>query len=342
MNKVFVQIVTWNSINYIGECLDALAEQTFTDFSLLVIDNRSNDQTVKFVRDSYPTAAVLENLKNTGYAKANNQGLRLAKSEYVLVMNPDVVLEPDFLETLIKFADEHPEAGSFCGKTFRLHSQMLDDHNDESGLRESIQTDIIDSTGLIIHKSRKEENRGEGQTDTGQFERAEEVFGASGACVLYRLEAIQDVMIKNEAFDQDFFAYKEDVDLAWRLRLYGWQSWYNPASIAYHHRGLASAGKEMKKVIKHRKKVSKFLRALSFRNHKLTLIKNDQWINVFLALPWVLGREIASLGYVLFFEPFLFKSLGEFFKLLPKALLKRKIIMAHRKVTPAEIRRWFR
>lgn len=342
MSKVSVQIVTWNSINYIGECLDALAGQIYTNFGVLVIDNASNDQTVEFVRGNFPTVAVLENFKNTGYSKANNQGIRLAKSEYVLVMNPDVVLEPDFLEILVKFADEHPEAGSFCGKTYKLRSQILDDHNDESGLRESIKTDIIDSTGLVMHKSRKEENRGEGQNDEGQFERAEEIFGASGACVLYRKEALDEVMINHETFDQDFFAYKEDVDLAWRLQLYGWQSWYNPGSIAYHHRGLpSSGGKQMKKIIKHRREVSKFLRSLSYRNHKLMLVKNDQFINIVLASPWLAGREIASLFYVVFFEPFLFKSLAQFFKLLPKALLKRKIIMAHRKVTPSDIRRWF-
>lgn len=342
MSKVFVQIVTWNSVNYIAECLDSLADQTFTDFSVLVVDNGSNDKTVSLVRNNFPTASVLENFKNAGYAKANNQGFRLAKnSEYILVLNPDVALEPDFIEELVKVADEHKEAGSYSPKVMKMHSKMLDDHNDESGMREMIKSELIDSTGLLIYKSRRAVNRGEGEVDEGQYERPGEVFGASGAAVLYRKSALDEVSINYEVFDQDFHSYKEDVDLAWRLRLYGWQCWYAPSAVCYHHRGYAMAGKEMRQVIKHRKQVSRFLRALSFRNHKLLLVKNEQWTNVLLGLPWLGSRELGGLLYAIFIEPFQLKTLGQFIKLLPKTLVKRKVIMRHTKVPPAEIRKWF-
>src|SRR3989338_5706094 len=123
MPKVSVQIVTWNSERSLFNCLESLGRQTFTDFSVLVIDNGSQDGSVRFVRSHYPTTAVLENFKNLGYAKANDQGIALAKAEYVLVMNPDVVVAETFLSRLVAFADRHPEGGSFTGKTLKLFSK---------------------------------------------------------------------------------------------------------------------------------------------------------------------------------------------------------------------------
>lgn len=337
---VSIQIVTWNSKRYIFDCLESIMEQTFTDFSVMVIDNGSSDGTVEFVRSNYPNVSVLQNFKNLGFAKANNQGIHLAKSPYVLVMNPDVILAQDFLATILSFADKYPKGGSFAGKIFKLKSEAIDSH-DEYGLREAIKSDIIDSTGLVIRKNRQVFDRGEGTKDTGQFNRAEEIFGVTGACALYRQEALDDIAINNEFFDQHFFAYKEDVDLAWRLRLYGWEAWYDPMSTCYHHRGFSGEGKQARKVINHRRQVSKILRALSFRNHHLMLIKNDQWLNIFLTLPWFLTWEMGLIFYAFIFEPFQYRSMLDVFKLLPAMIIKRKVIKAHTKIQPRDIRKWF-
>ncbi|NUM25421.1 MAG: glycosyltransferase family 2 protein [Candidatus Buchananbacteria bacterium] len=341
MNKISIQIVTWNSMRYIFDCLESLMRQNFRDFSVMVIDNGSDDGTVEFVRSNYPTVSILQNFKNFGFSKANNQGIQLSKSEYVLVMNPDVVLADNFLQTIINFAEAHPEAGSFGGKILKMSTEAYDE-NDQEGLRETVKSNVIDSTGLLVFKSRKVINRGEGQKDQGQFDRTEEVFGLTGACVLYRRTALDEVMVKNEYFDNDFFAYKEDIDLAWRLRLYGFSSWYVPSAICYHHRRLSVTTEHaIKKVMQSRKAVSKMLRQYSFRNHHLMILKNDQWLNIFLALPWFVGREMRIVFYALFFEHFQLKSFVEFFRLAPKMFLKRRITMSHKKVQPREIRRWF-
>src|SRR3989339_1749059 len=216
MNKVSVQILTWNSIKYIADCLESIAKQEFIDYSVMVIDNGSNDETVEFVRLNYPTVSVLQNFRNLGYAKANNQGIMLAKSAYVLVINPDVILEPDYLKKMISFADKHPEAGSFGGKILKIFTQAYD-RQDQAGLRQIIKSDVIDSTGLEIFRSRKAVDRGEGQKDVGQFNSVQEIFGITGAAVMYRKTALDEAMVCNQYFDNDFFAYKEDVDLAWRL-----------------------------------------------------------------------------------------------------------------------------
>ncbi len=329
-------------MSFIFDCLESLMRQNFRDFSVMVIDNGSDDGTVEFIRSNYPTVSVLQNFKNLGFTKANNQGLLLAKSEYVLLLNADVILSEDFLENIIAFADTHPEAGSFGGKVYKLFNQYSDS-GEEANLREVIKSDIIDTTGLLMYKSRRVVDRGEGRKDEGQFDRTEEVFGICGACALYRKAALDEVAIKNEYFDNDFFAYKEDVDLAWRLRLYGFGAWYYPRAICFHHRGLPgyeNAG--FVKSLSQRKKISKFLRSLSFRNHHLMIVKNDIFINQLLALPWFAGREFKILAVALIFEPFQYKSLIELIWLLPRTLIKRRVIMAHRKASAREMRQWFK
>lgn len=341
MAKISVQIVTWNSMRYIFDCMESLMRQTYRDFSILIIDNGSDDETVSFIRSNYPTVSVLQNFRNLGYAKANNQGMLMAKSEYILVINPDVILKDNYLEELIKFADHHSDSAAFGGKILKLKSEAFD-VNDQ-GMREAVQSNIIDSTGLEIYKSRKVIDRGEGEIDEGQFNETQEVFGLTGACVLYRKSALMEVAIKNEIFDQDFISYKEDVDLSWRLRLYGFACWYVPAAICFHHRGFAGGEKnQFRKIIKERKKISKYLRANSFRNQHLMLVKNDEFRNIIFAFPWIFFREIKMFFSILFFEPFQYKTIVDFFKLVPRTLIKRKVIMNHKKISSGEMRKWFK
>src|SRR3989338_8157577 len=341
MPKVSIQIVTWNSMRYIFDCLESLMRQTFRDFSILVIDNGSDDGTVGFIRANYPTVSVLQNFRNLGFAKANNQGILLSKSEYVLVFTRDLILTEDFLRQLVDFPKKHPGGGSFGEKILKIYREAPESFGEEAALGEIIKSDVIDSAGLEIYKSRQVIDRGEGKKDEGQYDRSEEVFGVSGAGVLYRKAALSDTMIKNESFDQDFFAYKEDIDLAWRLRLYGWESWYAPLAVCYHHRKMARPG-GLKKTIKQRRNSSLKLRLLSFRNQRLMLVKNDFGANLFFHLPRFLFREMKIILYSLFFERFQLKGLIQSFQLLPAMLIKRRVIMAHRKVSAKEMRRWFR
>lgn len=329
-------------MRYIFDCLESLMRQTYRDFSIIIIDNGSDDNTVDFVRTNYPTVSVLQNFRNLGYAKANNQGMHLATGEYVLVVNPDVILEDDFLEQLVEGADHHLDGASYAGKVLKLTTEAID-NNDEAGLREAIKSDYFDCAGLTIKKSRAAVNRGEGEKDTGQYDREEEVFGHSGACVLFRKSALNEVMIKNEFFDTDFGSYKEDVDLAWRFQLYGFKSWYIPSAVCYHYRRLAvTSGRSLRAIVKHRRQTSAVLRSMSFRNQRLMILKNDQVLNFLLASPWIIGRELFSFFYSLFFERFEFKNYWEIIKLFPAMMIKRRVIMAHKKTAPRDLRRWFK
>lgn len=341
--QVTVVIVTWNSMRYIFDCFESLLHQSFRDFSIIVVDNGSDDGTVEFIRVNYPTVSILQNFKNLGFAKAYNQGIKFAQSPYVLIMNDDVILTENYLQELMVFLQSHPQGASFGGKLLKLYTGDMSPAEHAGGLKEFIKSDNIDSAGLKVFKTGRVINRGEYQKDTGQFDRAEEVFGLSGACVLFNKEALGETKIRNEYFDEDFFAYKEDIDLAWRLRLYGWQNWYVPQAVAYHHRRLGgSVGSSSFIIASHRRKLPKLLRYYSFKNHHLMLVKNSFWPNLLLYSPYILWYEIRMFGYVILLEPFQIKSILKFFEQLPNALIKRKVIMAHCKIAVKEIRKWFK
>jgi len=120
--KVTIQIVTWNSMKYLPTCLKAIFDQSYKDFQVLVIDNNSMDETVDFIRKNYPEVAIFQNKKNMGFAKANNQGIKLLHSPYVLLCNPDIILEPDWLEKIMTNIEsgEYSNIGSFGGKLLKL------------------------------------------------------------------------------------------------------------------------------------------------------------------------------------------------------------------------------
>ncbi len=151
---------------------------------------------------------------------------------------------------------------------------------------------------------------------------------------MYRRVALEEVAVNDEYFDVDFFAYKEDVDLAWRLQLYGWKAQFEPTAVAWHRRFLGADKK--------RGKVSAQLRSMSLRNQHLVIIKNEDTSNLLRHLIYVVPRSLGMWGYALIFEPFQWRTLIRLFKQAPKSLQKRKIIMSHRKIGPEGIRKWFK
>lgn len=342
--KVHIVIVTWNSKRFIKNCLDSVFSQSYKNFSLVVIDNHSSDGTLPFIREKYPHVSILENFRNVGYAKANNQGIQLSKAPYILILNPDVILEPDFLEKIVSAAEQRPRYASFTGKILKLKisQQEADIDEDYTGVTEFQKSDVVDTAGLIIYKNRRVLNRGEGEKDKKQFEKNEEVFGVSGCCALFRREALEDVRIHNEYFDEDFFAYKEDIDIAWRLRLYGWKSLYVPNARAYHYRGVSRPqGKSVFRLIQSQKKIHPFLRFLSLRNHHLMMIKNEIPSHFMMCSIPILLRELQLLFSVFIFRPSLLWAYRDVLRNMPKMFRKRKIIMRRRVLNRREIVHWF-
>src|SRR3989338_10077562 len=177
MPSLTVIIVTWNSKQYIEDCLASLEKQDYEDFSVIIIDNASIDDSVSYIREHYPRYYVLQNFKNSGYAKGNNQGIKVSKTEYVLIMSPDIILDKNFISKIMSFAVSHPNGGSFGGKLLSYNIAYLYPNEHSGGLKTHLRTDIIDSAGLVIYKNRSVANRGQGEKDKSQYEKIQEVFG---------------------------------------------------------------------------------------------------------------------------------------------------------------------
>lgn len=347
MPKLAVIIVTWNSMRHLPMALRSLASQTWRDFNVIVVDNASADGTVDCVRSEFPTATLLRNSKNLGFARANNQALAYVRAHlvkdngdfFVLLMNDDAALAPDYLETLLSRVERRLEVGSATGLVYKAWVEGNDDTFEPNF------SNIIDTAGLQGCRSRRVFDRGSGETDpTGRFSRSEEIFGVSGCLALYRWRALAGAEINGQWLDEDYFMYKEDVDLAWRLRLLGWSSWFIPEARAWHFRTAAGGTKQtVWGEVRRRHGRSPMIQCKSFRNFLLTIVKNEQGGNFWRDWPFILGQEILQVGYLTLFCPTaLVRGVAEFFRQLPAAWRKRRLIMRRAKAKARDLRRWFR
>ena len=312
MVKVAVNIVTFNSAGDIAACLESLKAQTFRDFRIHILDNASSDGTVEKLKGS--DVVLVQSPVNTGFAKAHNDLIRAYPAEYAFVLNPDAVLKPDFIERLVAALEVRPDAASATGKLLRLDGKTLD------------------STGIVMYRNQRHLDRGAGEPDLGQFDKPEDVFGPSGAAALYRVKALQDVAVDGQFFDEDFFAYREDADLAWRCRLMGWNSIYVPSAVALHRRRVTPERRaQLPAIINYHSVKNRFL--LRLNNITASLYLRD-----FLQITL---RDLSVVGYVLLRE---WKSIGALTYVIlnfPGLWKKRRAIQSRRRITGPELDRWF-
>lgn len=337
MPRVTVVLVTWNSARDLPGCLAALRQQVGIDFAVQVVDNASTDESVSVVRWHFGAAQITRNGENAGFCRAVNQGLELADTEYVLLLNADVTLTPGCLAELVAFADGHPTAGSVCPKLLRRDAGSPEAFAGARGA-----PPVIDGAGLRMRRSRVCANRGEGERDVGQYQHPDLVFGCSGACGLYRRSALQVIAVDGEIFDHHFFAYKDDVDVAWRLQLAGYEAWYVPSAVAYHVRQVRRPAARWRERIRQRRMIPPALRSQSLKNQYLMLVKNEHGENFVRDLLPIFGHAILLLLLSLTWEPFLWRALPLLWRQLPSTWRKRRIIQAQARVKPAEMRKWFR
>ncbi len=351
MARISVHIVSWNHARVLQDAVESLRAQTFRDFTLTVVDNASTDGSVDVVRSSFPDATVLRNFKNLGFSRAHNQAVELARNRwadddkkgrssidrYVIVMNPDVILTPNFLEELARGVDGRYGVASASGKLLKVYPRLEEDADPRFSTK-------LDSAGLRMRRDRRAADRGAGEQDGPAYAEPAEIFGPSGALALYRAEAIDALReADGEFLDEDFFAYKEDVDVAWRLRLLGSTSAYVPTAVAYHYRGTGGSEKAgLLELFRRRRGRSPFVNRLSTRNHVLLLAKNDDVANQLLHLPWIVPHEIGKFLSTLFFAPRALGAYFEAFALLPKMWKKRRALRKRRNASAKEIRKWFK
>jgi GT2 family glycosyltransferase len=320
-HQVSIILVTWNSRKHIEQCLECVSKQTFKNFEIIIVDNDSQDHSVDYVIEHYAHLRIIQNKENVGFAKANNQGIKAAQGEFIFLLNPDVFLEPSFLEELVTFLSPRPQYGSVGGKLLLF--------------KNGYKSRIIDSTGLFLGKSLRARDRGNLKPDRNQYDAHEQIFAVCGAAVLFRREALERIMVEGEYFDEDFFAYYEDLDLGWRLQLSGFESGYTPRAIAYHVRG-GSGG-----AAKFRQKGPDMQR-LTLRNRYLMLIKNLSLPNLLFFFPYFFLTEVAIVFYACIRAPYLLKVYVDIGKSLGRFRKKRSFIQSSRIRDTRYIRNWIK
>jgi GT2 family glycosyltransferase len=216
-----VIIVTWNSKRYLSTCLDALLAQTNKDFEIIIMDNGSTDEGVLDLEGKYPDLKLIIKKinENLGFAVANNRGARLARGQWLALLNADAFPEPDWLERLL-------EAAQTYLNTFFASRQIQADHRG-----------VLDGEGDVYHVSGLAWRRNYG-FPVYPLNASQEVFSPCGAAAFYPRQEFLDA----GGFDEDYFSYHEDVDLGFRLRLRGLSCVLVPQAIV-HHIGSASTGK---------------------------------------------------------------------------------------------------
>ena len=321
MPRISINLVTWNGEKYIKHCINSVLAQTFKDYELNIMDNGSHDKTVEIINKSFPQFKIITNKENTGFAPGHNKLFAWAKSEYIMCLNQDMMLEPNFLDNLFYFLDNQEDKnliGAIEPKLFQWKFNNNDPYNaDKSG-----KTNIIDTCGFEVFKNHKVIDFGQLKEDREEFRSIKEIFGACGACPIYSKKALEDIKVNNEYFDEDFFSYKEDVDLAFRLRLAGYKTYFLPDLICFHDRSVRSG----LSVIENRKQKPLWINEYSYRNHIYLLIKNEFFLNFIRCFFSLFLYEFKKLFYILLYER---SSIKFFFKSFPKLIKmfkKRKYI----------------
>lgn len=311
-------VVAYQSREHLEGCLTALSAQTGSRIETIVADNGSTDGGPELVEKAFPSVRVLRLGENLGYAAANDRALAEARGEHVLFLNPDCRLAPDYVARALAALTRDPRAAAVQGKLRKAAAPG--------------EPPRLDSTGIVVTRSRRNFDRDEGRPDDGRRDAAGEVFGVSGAASLWRRAALDDVAVEGEPLDASYWMYREDVDICWRARRLGWRFLYEPSATAEHGRGFGRHD---------RARVPRVLRHASLRNRYLTIWKNDGWGSLLRALPRLALFELAQALHVLLREPSLLLAYLDALARLPGALRKRREIRRRAKVSPREIEAWF-
>jgi len=319
--KVCVAIVTCNSGRYIQRCLNAVLEQEGVGLEIVVVDNASTDDTRNILKDFRGRIRVLWNDRNVGFAEAQNRAIRSGTAQWVLTLNPDVLLLPGFIRELRHAAETDPAAGSVCGKLLSIGPGF-----------QKLPERLIDSTGIFFTPAMRHFDRGWHEPDQVSFDNLEYVFGASAAAALFRRRMIEDVSIDGSFFDPDFFVYREDADVAWRAMLLGWRCIYTPAAVAYHVRTVTPAN---------RRSLPAVINMHSVKNRFLMRVKNATGgIYRRFWLPMTV-QGLAVLGGSILWEPGSLPAWWHLAKCARRALRQRREIMQRRRMSDEALAEWF-
>ncbi|MBN1898912.1 MAG: glycosyltransferase family 2 protein [Spirochaetes bacterium] len=219
---VSIVIINFNSGKYIFQCLEQAWSQSWKKKEIIVVDNQSGDGSGEKLKALAKQGKIkyIYSKENLGSSRANNLGITKSCGEYVLILNADVFLKKDYIEKCIRGFKKDERIGSVVGKLLSLKNK-----------------NIIDAAGIVLFREGLGWDRGIGERDRGQYDKEEYVVGACCAAVMYRRDMLEDIKYKKEYYDEDYFAFFEDLDLSVTAIVSGWKTLYYPLALAFHVRG---------------------------------------------------------------------------------------------------------
>lgn len=261
---VSVVVVNFNGRALLPDCLASLRAQTYPRLEIILVDNASSDGSPEWVEASYPEVRVVRNDANLGFAGGSNVGIRAARGSVIATLNTDAVAESDWLERAVAALENRSNVGMVASRVVFAHAP-----------------DIVESAGIAVDRAGVAWDRLNGEP-ISSADLAADVFGPTGGAALYRRDMLDDVGL----FDAAYFLYLEDVDLAWRGRLRGWECLYVP-DARVRHRHSATAGAD-----------SPFKHRLLARNRVRLVAKNYPAPLLGLYLPAIIGYDVAVVAAV--------------------------------------------
>lgn len=271
MMEVSVIIPNFNGIAFLDTVLNSLEGQSMKDFEVILVDNGSTDGSCSFAAANYPWVHILELPDNFGFCRAVNEGIRASKAPYVLLLNNDTEVTENFVEEMLAAIKRHRNAFS-CG------ARMVQYHD----------RDRLDDAGNYYCALGWSFARGRGR-DIHAFEKEEKIFAACAGAAIYRKKILDQIGL----FDEEHFAYLEDVDIGYRARIYGYENWYAPEAVVYHV-GSGTSGS----------RYNQFKTRYSSRNNVYLVYKNMPFLQILLNLPFL------AAGFMVKFLFFAVKGMG--------------------------------
>jgi GT2 family glycosyltransferase len=333
--------------------LNSVFAQTYANIEVNVFDNCSTDSIAKIISSEFYDSMIyqrnlakglklIKSEKNLGMWPGQEELLKYSHGEYIVALSVDVILDQRFVEEAVRIFEKDPRVGAIQGKIYKFELPFLQTTNYK------LQTNIIDTCGFQIFRSRRIVNIGHGEPAfANSYSEAKEIFAAEGAVPVFRRQTLEDCRLKSQGdkiVDPDFFWYGDDLDLAWRMRLLGWKQVFVPTAIAYHDRQTTKvlAGGSWREFMKIRKAIPMFKRRLDWRNTTLAIIKNDFAANFLRDLPFIFWRQLRLWGYFLLFETSVVLEIFGVAKMLPRMLKRRSEIMRKARISAREMRKWFK
>lgn len=257
MKLVSIIIVNWNGLRWLKMCLPSLQKQRYKSIEIILVDNASTDGSIAWAQKNHPGVKIIRNNENLGFAEANNVGYRVAKGKYVLLLNNDTIVQPDFLVELVKKTESAPDIAGAQSKLL-----LMDDHS-----RLDAVGAFLTPTGFLFHWGfRKKNGR--------KYDKTENLYTAKGAAMMFRRDILRAVEMDNCILDPAYFAYFEETDLCHRIWLTGNRIVYAPKSVIFHKMGGTSTGMN-----------NAFIQYHSFKNRIRTYLKNLEARNLLTLMP---------------------------------------------------------